>query len=50
MITRKRKTFLLGLLGAATAAGMVLGATGVISSAVEEPIEANAEGDTFQIP
>lgn len=47
MITRKRKTFLLGLLGAATAAGMVLGATGVISSAVGEPIEANAEGDTF---
>ncbi len=43
MITRKRKTFLLGLLGAATAAGMVLGATGVISSAVGEPLEVNAE-------
>ena len=42
MITRKRKTFLLGLLGAATAAGMVLGATGVISSAVGEPLEVNA--------
>ena len=43
MITRKRKTFLLGLLGAATAAGMVLGATGVISSAVGEPAQIYAE-------
>ena len=42
MITRKRKTFLLGLLGAATAAGMVLGATGVISSAVGKPVEVSA--------
>lgn len=47
MITRKRKTFLLGLLGAATAAGMVLGATGVILSAVGEPVEVSAESDTF---
>lgn len=43
MITRKRKTFLLGLLGAATAAGMVLGATGVISSTVAEPAQIYAE-------
>lgn len=47
MITRKRKTFLLGLLGAATAAGMVLGATGVISSAVGEPLEVNAEEGSY---
>ena len=49
MITRKRKTFLLGLLGAATAAGMVLGATGVISSAVGEPAEVSAASSDIQL-
>ncbi len=49
MITRKRKTFLLGLLGAATAAGMVLGATGVISSAVGKPAEVSAADSDIQL-
>ena len=49
MITRKRKTFLLGLLGAATAAGMVLGATGVISSTVGEPVEVSAADSDIQL-
>lgn len=39
---------LFGLLGAATAAGMVTGATGVISTFVEKPVEANAAaGDKY---
>lgn len=48
MVNQKKKSFLFGLLGAATAAGMVMGATGVISTFVEKPAEANAAaGDKY---
>ena len=48
MVKEKKKSFLFGLLGAATAAGMVMGATGVISTFVERPAEANAAaGDKY---
>lgn len=48
MVKEKKKSFILGLLGAATAAGMVMGATGVISTFVEKPAEANAAaGDKY---
>lgn len=48
MVNQKKKSFLFGLLGAATAAGMVMGATGVISTFVEKPTEANAAvGDKY---
>lgn len=48
MVNQKKKSFLFGLLGAATAAGMVMGATGVISTFVEKPAEVNAAGDYYE--
>ena len=48
MVKEKKKSFLFGLLGAATAAGMVMGATGAISTFVEKPAQANAAaGDKY---